>query len=111
MAELIQPDMLVSLTETPPSGELAGLKSHKRAVEKSLFFLQKSLKYFKDRPYKPLIYAAMQSSPNNELRSISMTYTLETCYRDGVPMYENFGGFVFYGFHPLEDWADKDAAI
>jgi hypothetical protein len=43
IAELIESDILVSLTETPPDNEEAGLKSNKRAVEKSLFFLENSL--------------------------------------------------------------------
>lgn len=48
MAELIEPDYLVSLTELPADAEEIGLKSNKRSVEKSLFFLEKTLNYFVD---------------------------------------------------------------
>ncbi|CAD8057738.1 unnamed protein product [Paramecium primaurelia] len=101
LARLINPEILVSLTEQP--GMDAGQKSMKRSYQKSSKFLKESLDELKDTQIS--IYGAIQGGLDTDLKIIAaeeQKFAID---------YPNFRGFTLYGFNKGSSWQDKEDAL
>ncbi|CAK65850.1 unnamed protein product (macronuclear) [Paramecium tetraurelia] len=101
LARLINPDILVSLTEQ--SEIQTGYNSIKRSAQKSAKFLKESLNELKDTQI--CIFGAIQGGLDIDQKIIAA----ET--QRFAADYQNFKGLTLYGFNQEDSWREKDMAI
>ncbi|CAD8063904.1 unnamed protein product [Paramecium sonneborni] len=101
LARLINPEILVSLTELPEIQ--AGNKSLKRSSQKSARFLKESLDQLKDTNIG--IFGAIQGGLETDFKIMAAEE------QKFAVDYPNFRGFTLYGFNQGSNWQQKEDAL